>query len=145
MENGMQVKVKYFNKNCTIEWNEKGDWIDLRSSSNIAIPEGAFTIIHLGIAMELPEGYEAIIAPRSSAFKRWGIIQTNGIGVIDHSYCGDNDEWGMPVYTTRDTFIAEGDRVCQFRIQRVQPHFTIQTVEELGNEDRKGFGSTGTN
>ena len=145
MEMNMKIRVKYINQKCEIKWNEKGDWVDLRSASNIALPAGAHGVIHLGVAIELPEGYEAIIAPRSSTFKRWGLIQTNGIGIIDHTYCGDNDEWGMPVYATRDTCIMEGDRVCQFRIQKAQPHFSIERVEVLDNADRKGFGSTGRN
>lgn len=147
METNMEfkIKVKYLNKKCVINWNDKGDWIDLRSADNLAFPKGSHGIIHLGVAIELPEGYEAIIAPRSSTYKRWGLIQTNGIGVIDHTYCGDNDEWGMPVYATRDVCIMEGDRVCQFRIQKVQPRFTIEEVRVLGNADRNGFGSTGKN
>ena len=62
--------------------------------------------------MQLPEGYEAIIAPRSSTFNRFGLIQTNSIGVIDNTYCGDLDIWMMPVVALRDTQIREGDRIC---------------------------------
>ena len=93
----------------------------------------------------MPEGYEAHIAPRSSAFKRWGIIQANSVGVIDNSYCGDNDIWMMPVYATRFTKIHKNDRICQFRIVEKQPHLEFEVVDHLGNEDRGGFGSTGRN
>ena len=93
--------------------------------------------------MELPEGYEANIVPRSSTFKRYGILQTNSMGVIDSSYCGENDVWMMPVYVTRDADIYAGDRICQFRVVQNQPQINFEEVERLGNEDRGGFGSTG--
>ena len=140
----MKIKVKYHTDILPLEMNEKGDWVDLRASEDIALRPG-FSYIPLGISVELPEGYEAHIAPRSSTFKNWGIIQTNSVGVIDNSYCGDNDIWMMPVYATRDTYINKNDRVCQFRIVEKQPHLEFETVDHLGNEDRGGFGSTGRN
>ena len=100
-------------------------------------------LIPTGLHIALPEGYEAHIAPRSSAFKRWGIIQANSVGVIDNSYCGDNDIWMMPVYATRFTEIKKNDRICQFRIVEKQPHLEFETVDHLDNKDRGGFGSTG--
>ncbi len=99
-------------------------------------------LLPLGIAMELPKGYEAIVAPRSSTYKKYGIVQTNSIGVIDNSYCGDNDQWRMPVYFTQDVVIPKGSRIAQFRIQAKQPEINFITVESLGNTDRGGFGST---
>ena len=95
--------------------------------------------------MKLPDGYEAIVAPRSSTFKNYGLIQTNGIGIIDSTYCGNNDEWLMPVLATRETMIHKNDRICQFRIQKKQPTIKFVVVDKLGDEDRGGFGSTGTN
>lgn len=144
-EGAKVIRIKYFEglSDMDLVITKLGDWIDLRSAETITLKQGDFTIIPLGVAMELPVGYEAIVAPRSSTFKKWGIIQTNGIGVIDHSFCGDNDEWGMPVYATRDTIVHRGDRICQFRIQKNQPSVILQSVKELGNEDRNGFGSTG--
>lgn len=143
-ESSMKIKIKYINDNLpNIAEIEQGNWIDLRSAETVIMKKGEFTIIPLGVAIELPKGYEAIIAPRSSTFKKYGVIQTNGIGVIDNSYCGDNDEWGFPAYAIRDTIIHFGDRICQFRIQKVQSHIEFMKVEELGNADRKGFGSTG--
>lgn len=122
----------------------KSDWIDLRAAECVELKAGEFRLIRLGIAMELPKGYEAHVVPRSSTFKTWGLLQTNSMGVIDGSYCGDNDEWRMPVYATRDTVVEEGDRICQFRIVENQPKITFETVEHLDGADRGGFGSTGS-
>ena len=123
----------------------KSDWIDLRSAERVELKAGEFRLIRLGIAMELPKGYEAHVVPRSSTFKTWGLLQTNSMGVIDGSYCGDNDEWRMPVYATRDTVVEVGDRICQFRIMENQPKITFEAVEHLGGADRGGFGTTGSN
>lgn len=140
-----KIKVKYHTDILPLEINDKGDWIDLRAAEDMKLWAGHDYYIPLGISVELPEGYEAHIAPRSSAFKRWGIIQANSVGVIDNSYCGDNDIWMMPVYATRFTKIHKNDRICQFRIIRKQPEIVFKTVDHLGNEDRGGFGSTGRN
>ena len=123
----------------------KSDWIDLRSAEDIELKAGEFALISLGVSMELPKGYEAHIVPRSSTFKTWGIIQTNSMGVIDESYCGDNDIWKMPVYATRDTVIHKNDRICQFRIMEHQPTIEFEEVEHLEGSDRGGFGITGKN
>lgn len=122
---------------------EQGDWIDLRAAETILIVKGEFKYIPLGVAIQLPEGYEAIVAPRSSLFKRRGIIMTNSIGIMDESYCGDNDEWKIPAYATRETIIPKGERICQFRIVRHQPEIKFEVVDTLGNPDRGGYGSTG--
>lgn len=122
---------------------EQGDWIDLRAAETILIVKGEFKYIPLGVAMQLPEGYEAIVTPRSSLFKRRGIIMTNSIGIMDESYCGDNDEWKFPAYATRDTLIPKGERICQFRIVKHQPEIKFEMVDTLGNPDRGGYGSTG--
>lgn len=139
----MKIKVKYHADILPLEMNEKGDWVDLRAAKDMKLWEGCNYRIPLGISVELPEGYEAHIAPRSSTFKNWGIIQTNSVGVIDNSYCGDNDIWMMPVYATLFTEIKKNDRICQFRIVEKQPHLEFETVDHLGNEDRGGFGITG--
>lgn len=109
------------------------------------LEKGNFKLIPLGIAMQLPDGYEALIVPRSSTFKNWGIIQTNSMGVIDETYCGDNDQWFFPALAMRETEIHKGDRICQFRIIKHQPDVDFNIVEILNNEDRGGHGSTGTN
>ena len=123
----------------------KSDWIDLRAAEDVELKAGEFKLISLGVSMELPKGYEAHVVPRSSTFKTWGILQTNSIGIIDESYCGDNDIWKMPVYATRDTTIHKNDRICQFRIEKHQPTIMFEGVDTLGNEDRSGFGSSGKN
>ena len=139
----MKIKVKYHTDILPLEMNEKGDWVDLRAAQDMKLWEGCSYRIPLGISVELPEGYEAHIAPRSSTFKNWGIIQTNSVGVIDNSYCGDNDICMMPVYATRFAEIKKNDRICQFRIVEKQPHLEFETVDHLDNEDRGGFGITG--
>ncbi len=121
----------------------KSDWIDLRSNEQVVLKTGEFKLIDLGVAMKLPRGYEAHVVPRSSTFKKYGIIQTNHMGVIDCSYCGKNDWWKMPVYSTRDTIIEKGDRICQFRIVENQPNLNFIECS-LEDTDRGGFGSTGT-
>ena len=141
------IQIKYFSDKITplTYINGKSDWIDLRAAQNVTLKKGDRMLIPLGVAMKLPEGYEAWIAPRSSSFKTWGILQTNSIGVVDETYCGDNDEWMMPVYATRDTEIKINDRICQFRIMKHQPRINFIQVESLDGEDRGGFGSTGEN
>ena len=140
----MNIYIKYFCKDIDkIEKISKGDWIDLRAAEDIEFKAGEFKLIPLGIGMILPEGYEAHVAPRSSTYKNFGIIQTNSIGVIDNSYCGENDEWKMAAYALRDTVIHKNDRICQFRIIEKQPEFSFVEVEHLKEESRGGFGSTG--
>ena len=121
----------------------KSDWIDLRSAEDVELKAGEFKLISLGVSIILPEGYEAHIVPRSSTFKTWGIIQTNSMGIIDESYCGDNDIWRMPVYATRDSKINKNDRICQFRIVKHQPIIKFEEVAYLSEINRGGFGSTG--
>ena len=141
----MNIKIKYHsNKIEKLKYIDgKSDWIDLRASEDIELKRGDFKLIPLGVSMQLPKGYEAHIVPRSSTFKNYGIIQTNHMGVIDESYCGDNDMWMMPVYATRDTVIHTNDRICQFRIMEHQPQIEFEEVERLCGENRNGFGSTG--
>lgn len=139
----MKIKIKYFTDIEKITKIEKGDWIDLRAAEDVTLKAGEFKLIPLGVAMELPTGYEAHMVPRSSTYKKFGIIQTNHQAVIDESYCGDNDQWLYPAYALRDTEIHKGDRICQFRIMEKQPNIEFEEVEQLGNEDRGSFGSTG--
>lgn len=140
------IKIKYFtNEIDKLEFigGEKSDWIDLRAAQTVELKAGEFKLIPLGIAMQLPEGYEAHVVPRSSTYKNFGIIQTNHCGIIDESYCGDNDQWMFPAYALRDTVINVNDRICQFRIMKKQPSISFDEVEVLGNDDRGGIGSTG--
>ena len=139
------IRIKYFSENierlCYIDG--KPDWIDLRASETVSLKAGEFGLIPLGVAMQLPEGYEGHLVPRSSTFKNYGILQTNSCGIIDCSYCGDEDMWRMPVYATRDTVIEKNDRICQFRIVENQPQIVFEECESLDNASRGGFGSTG--
>lgn len=140
----MDIKIKYFNQNIDkIAPISKGDWIDLRAAATVEMKAGEFKLIPLGVAMQLPAGYEAHVCPRSSTFKNFGVIQTNSTGIIDNSYCGDNDQWFFPAFALRDTVINENDRICQFRIMEIQPQINFVTVDSLGNADRGGHGSTG--
>ena len=139
------IRIKYFtDKIDRLAYiGGKSDWIDLRCAKEVQRKAGEFCLIPLGVAMQLPEGFEAHVVPRSSTFKNFGIIQTNHTGIIDESYCGDNDQWFMPAYALRDTEIHVNDRICQFRIVEHQPQLAFEETEELGNRDRGGLGSTG--
>ncbi len=143
----MKIEIKYFVEGLEplAYVDGKSDWIDLRAAQDVGLKKDEFKLIPLGIGMKLPEGYEAHVVPRSSTFKNFGIIQTNHCGVIDESYCGDNDQWFFPAYAMRDTEIKKNDRICQFRIMEHQPAFDFVTVEKLGEVDRGGHGSTGKN
>ena len=142
----MKIKIKYFtdkiDKLCYIDG--KSDWIDLRAAETVELKVGEFRLIPLGIAMQLPKGYEAHVVPRSSTFKNFGIIQTNSQGVIDEAYCGANDQWFFPAYALRDTVINTNDRICQFRIIEHQPQIEFVENSLESNIDRGGHGSTGT-
>lgn len=139
------IKIKYFSEEIDklTYIDGKSDWIDLRAAKEMELKAGQYAMIPLGVGMKLPEGYEAHIVPRSSTYKNYGLIQTNHMGVVDESYCGDNDQWHMPVYALRDTVIHVNDRVCQFRIMEHQPKIVFEEVEALNAPDRGGFGSTG--
>lgn len=141
-----QIKIKYFTDQIDkLDYIDgKSDWIDLRASEEVTLKAGEFKLIPLGVAMQLPKGYEAHLMPRSSTYKNFGIIQTNSCGIVDGSYCGDDDMWRMPALAMRDTVIHVNDRIAQFRIVENQPKIVFEEVESLGNANRGGFGSTGT-
>ena len=143
MNNKLKIRVKYFEGATKIQKIDKGDWIDLYAAKDIFIKENERKMIPLGVAMELPEGYEAHIVPRSSTFKNFGIIQTNHCGIVDNTYCGPNDWWYMPAFALRDTKIEVNDRICQFRIEKNQPTLVFNEVEEMEGKNRGGIGSTG--
>lgn len=139
------IKIRYTSDDLPrLKAISKGDWIDMYASETVHMKKGEFALIPLGVAMKLPEGYEAHLAPRSSTFKKWHIIQTNSIGIIDNSYSGDNDIYRFPAYAVEDTVIEKGDRICQFRIMESQPRIVFEECGTLGGADRGGFGSTGT-
>lgn len=144
-----KIKIKYIHHMQYSSFLEPiakisvGDWIDLRAAEDVKIKEGEYARIPLGVAMELPKGYEALVAPRSSTFKNHGILLANSIGIIDESYKGDDDEWNFLAYAVRDTMVMRGDRICQFRIIKHQPKLQFVTVRCLKNTNRGGIGSTG--
>ncbi len=140
-----EIKVKYFVEDLPeLTYVEgKSDWIDLCASEDVTMTAGEFRLIPLGVAIALPEGFEAHLVPRSSTFKNYGILQTNSMGVVDFTYRGDGDQWRMPAYATRDVTIPKGSRIAQFRIMRNQPRLRFTRVDRLEGPDRGGFGSTG--
>lgn len=141
----LQIKVKYHADITPLEINKIGDWIDLRAAKDVDMTAGDYFLIPLGVSMKLPEGYEAHVVPRSSTFKKWGIIQANHMGVIDNSYSGDEDQWHFPAIALRTTHIRKNDRICQFRLVKNQEPIEFLEVDHLDNINRGGFGSTGTN
>lgn len=138
-----QIKIKYLADIEPIQKIEQGDWLDLRTSKDVWISPGEFILIPLGIAIELPKGYEAHIVPRSSTFKKWGVIQANHMGVIDESYCGDEDQLFFPAIGFWEMKIPKNTRICQMRLMKKMPEIELITVETLGNKNRGGVGSTG--
>ena len=140
----MEIRIKYHNPEMPkLSIDKNGDWIDLRSAETVHIRAGEHCYISLGISVKLPEGYEAHIAPRSSTFAKWGLLQTNCPGIIDNRYSGTNDIWKYSVYATRDTVVHAGDRICQFRIVASMPALELIEADALDEQDRGGFGSTG--
>ena len=149
----MKLRVKYLEGATRMNKITKGNWIDVYAYEDTFVPEGERAMINLGFALELPKGWEGHLAPRSSTFKTWGIIQTNHVGIVDDTYIGDNDIWHMPVYCLEPkdfindvygTLIKKGDKIGQFRIMEVMPEIEFEEVESFGNADRNGFGSTGS-
>lgn len=137
------IKIKYVKDGMEkIEQIENGDWIDLRIAEDVHLEPNEFKLIPLGVAMVLPTNHEALVIPRSSTFKKYGIIQANSIGLIDETYCGDNDEWQFPAYATRAVDIPKNTRICQFRIFKHQPTVVLVEAEHLSDTNRGGFGST---
>ena len=148
----MKIKIKYFDDATKLKKISKGNWIDVYANKDTFVPINDRAMVPLGFALELPQGWEGHLAPRSSTFKTWGIIQTNSVGVVDDTYIGDNDQWHMPVFClqgkneengVKGTFIEKGDKIAQFRIMEVMPAIEFEEVETFGNADRGGFGSTG--
>lgn len=149
----LKMRIKYFEGATKLQKITKGNWIDVYANKDVFVPVGERAMIPLGFALELPQGWEGHLAPRSSTFKTWGIIQTNHVGVVDDTYIGDNDQWHMPVYCLQakgkeevagqiGTWIRQGDKIGQFRIMEVMPEIEFEEVESFGNADRGGFGTT---
>lgn len=139
----MTIDVKYHADIYPLKMTTNGDWCDLRAAEDVEFKAGEYKLISLGVSMQLPPGYEALVIPRSSTFKHWGLLQTNSCGLIDNSYCGDDDIWQFPALATRDVLVEKNSRICQFRIQKKMNNVNFNTVIALNNTNRKGFGSSG--
>lgn len=141
---GLKLRVKYHTDIDEIKAAHVGEWIDLRCAEATIMHFGEYKLLSLGVSIELPDGYEAIVIPRSSTFKKYGIMCANSVGLIDNAYKGDDDIWRFPAICLKEkTFIPRNERICQFRIQKIQPEFEIEKVSFLGNPSRGGIGSTG--
>lgn len=138
-----KIKIKYLPGATRMKKVEKGDLIDCYAYETVELKKGESALINLGFACELPQGYEAHLYPRSSTFKNFKVLMTNSVGLIDSSFCGENDIWKMAVYAIEDTVIKAGERPCQFRIMECQPDIEFEEVDSLNNEERGGFGSSG--
>ena len=138
-----KIYIKYSDGTEEIQKIKQGDWIDLRAAQITPMKKGDFALIPLGVAMKLPRGYEAHVVPRSSTYKNFRVIQANSMGVIDNSYCGNDDMWYFPAIAMEDTVINKGDRICQFRIVKSMPKIEIKTTTFLNEKSRGGIGSTG--
>lgn len=140
----MLILIKYFDEKMEeIAEIPEGNWIDLRAAETIVYGAGEAFKMPLGIAMQLPKGYEAHLLPRGSTFDKYGVMQTNSMGIIDEPYCGDTDEWKMPLIALRDGVIQKGDRIAQFRVMPIMLPLEFRKVDSLKNPSRGGFGSTG--
>ena len=156
----MDLRIKYFDGATELEKITKGNWIDVYANKDVFIPLYGYAMIPLGFALELPKGWEGHLAPRSSTFKTWGIMQTNSVGIVDDTYIGDNDQWHFPAQctmakttekvniegnkvTVMGTWIRRGDKIGQFRIMESMPEIDFIKVDSLNNEDRGGFCTTG--
>ncbi len=141
----LEIKVKYHGSE-KLQMTVIGDWCDLYTAEDVVIKHGnEAVLISLGVAMELPKGYEAIVAPRSSTYKNWKILQANGLGIIDEAYNGTTDIWKFPALNMSSVpvMVPKGTRLCQFRIQKKMDPIEFFEVDELG-EDRGGFGTSGS-
>ena len=142
-DNELKILVRYHADIPKIGKIDVGDWIDLYAAEDTHVEKGEWKLISLGVSMKLPAGYEAHVVPRSSTFRRWGVVQVNSMGIIDESYCGDGDVWYFQALALRETDILKGDRICQFRIFQKMPPVVLEERETLSDPDRGGFGSTG--
>lgn len=174
--NKLKIKVKVLTEGCMPVISNDGDWIDLKAAQDMEIraaqagvqyQEGnekyrdvhvPVTYIPLGVAIQLPDGMEAIIGSRSSGPDRLKICIPSGIGIVDNSYSGNNDQWHYVAAPMSNANIRKGDRICQFRVQLSQKATVWQKikwlfssgielveVENLSDTDRGGLGSTGVN
>lgn len=142
LSNSETIKIRYIDSPA-LEQNKKGGCIDLYNANEITLKKGEWGFIHLGVSMKLPDGYDALLLPRSSTFKRYGILLTNGTGYIDNIFNGQDDEWLACVLATRDITIPKGVRCFQFRLLEQQANITFEKTDNLNSNNRGSYGSTG--
>lgn len=144
MSEPLTIKVKYHTDIDPLQQIKTGDAIDVRAAEDINLKYMESTRIPLGFSCELPNGYFALLMPRSSTFEKYGIIQTNSIGCIDSTFCGNDDRWALPVIALRaDVHIPKNERIAQFLVVPKSPVMSFTVVDDLGNDNRGGFGSSG--
>ena len=138
----MEIRINTHGNPTPTNHEGKGDWFDLSVSEDVEIKKGEYKQISLGISIETPVGYTTYIVPRSSTFKHYGIMLVNSVGVIDSSYCSDDDIVSFLALATRDTVIKKGERIAQM-MTFPTPDIKYKEVSVLGNINRGGIGSTG--
>ena len=143
-ENPLVIDVKYHAAIDPLQQIKVGDAIDVRAAEDVDLDFLGVKRVSLGFSCKLPEGYIAILSPRSSLFSEHFVIQTNSIGIIDNSYCGNNDVWCMELVCLKaHTHISKNERIGQFLVIHKPPKAKFHTVDDLETEDRGGYGSTG--
>ena len=128
-----------------IKFIDIGDWFDLYAAESIQLWPFRFKLISLGFSIKLPKNHEMWLLPRGSTYKTWKIIQTNHMGIVDESYCGDDDIIKYPILSFGFKKINIGDKICQARIIEKQPKWNFRFIDKLNNVNRGSFGSTGKN
>lgn len=141
----IEAYIKYHDSELLpVEAQHKTEWFDARCAEDVTMNKGEYRLLSLGVTIKIPDGWEIIIAPRSSTYKQFGVILANSIGVIDNAYGNDEaDILRFPAIAMRDTHIRKNDRICQFRFQRVQPKVSLLEVNHIRGVARGGVGSTG--
>ena len=138
--------------------------IDLYVAEDAIVYPMEFTLINLGVSIQIPKGYKAELRMRSSTFEKWGLLQTNAIGLIDTTYCGEGDILKLPVYKPpvrediediinndeyglKKIIIPKGTSICQLEILPCMEEMefndmVLEEYKEYNKITRGGFGST---
>ena len=139
----VKIPIHYLPGSPHLEVTTYGGCIDLYNYNEVHLKAGEKGFINFGFSMKLPDGYDALIFPRSSTFSRYGILMTNSVGYIDNSYNGTEDYWKACIYATKDIDIPRGTRCFQFRLIKKQPSINFSQQESLNETNRGGFGASG--
>ena len=142
----MRVSVKRIDPSLPLPQYESSGaaCFDLYSRLTLSIPPKSLARIPSNLIISTPPGYGLHIFARSSLAKKKSLILSNGVGVIDSDYCGENDEILIAVYNFSEskTVIKKGERIAQASILKV-PKIIFEEVEHVHQKNRGGFGSTG--